>query len=519
MHEQSSLFAKIVESAFRLKYWLLFVFISVMAVTIGVTLASKKQYASSMQLIVRDAREKPLVAADKGLPQSAPDSSQELVESHAEAEFEMLSADDILERAVLYRAKVLPSAPNPAPGSAEMAKEMQKMQGRLKVIPIKKTPVIEVSYRDASPEAAQKVLGEIQRADLEKHLKVLRPSGTTQVFSDLAHNYNDRLAKAEKDLSAFQIKNSLLSLPDEEASLSRDRDATRSALLAEQANLSSGKAQVAALQIALARTPERIPTTARESSNSYSIQQVTGVLVDLTNRRTQILTRYQPTDRLVTELDKQIADTNARLQSLKSEPSYERDSDNNPIFLQTQQQLAAANIAVAASQVRAKTLSAQLDQIGQRMKHLADISGDNDRLARNVEELKESQRLYADRLNSELVEDILDKDKLGNIAVAMEPTFSRHAVSPRVPLNIALGLLTAVALCGMLLFIIEANRSTFHSPAELTSGTGIPVLAAVPAVNTRLLMRDMVLASDGPFLATAPDRGAHHKGDTDGHNA
>jgi uncharacterized protein involved in exopolysaccharide biosynthesis len=233
-----------------------------------------------------------------------------------------------------------------------------------------------------------------------------------------------------------------------------------------------------------------------------------------------MLTRYQPTDRLVTELDKQIADTEARLKSLKAEPMVEKDADNNPVWLQTQQQLAAANVAVAGSKVRTQTLATQLDQIDGRMKQLASITTQNDSLERNVEQLKDSQRLYSSRLNSELVEDILDKDKLGNIAVAMQPTFSRHAVSPRVPLNIALGFLTAVALCSMCLFAIESNRTTFHSPAELSSGAGIPVLSAIPAVPTRLLMREMALVGEGPFLTTTPpDRRANHKGDNDGHNA
>ncbi len=518
MEEHSSLMIKIVDAAFRFRVWLLVIFISVVSITVAVTLLTKKQYASTMQIIVRDAREKPLVVADKATPESSPDSSQELIESHAEAEFEMLSADDILQRAVMFRAKVVPGAPNPEPGSQEMAKEMKKMSGRLKITPVRKTPVIDVTYRDVTPEAAQQVLQEVQRADLEKHLKVLRPSGTSKVFADLSRTFDERLAQAEGQLSSFRIQNKFLTLSGEKDSLSKDRDATRSALLQEQAALATDLAQVAALNSALKKTPSRIPTTARETANSYSMQQVTGVLVDLQNKRTQMLTRYQPTDRLVTELDKQIADTDARLQKLRNDPTVEKDTDNNPVWLQTQQQLASANVAAAASMAKTRTLNGQLAKIEGRINQLENITADNDHLERTVDALKENQKLYSDKLDSELLEDQLDRDKLGNIAVAMEPTYSQHPVSPKVPLNIALGLLTAVALCGMFLFTIESNRGTFYTPFELTAGVGIRALAAIPESSLLPIAIETTPIAEPAFLTMPLNRRANHKGDNDGHD-
>ncbi len=518
MEEHSSLMVKIVDAAFRFRIWLLAIFISVVSITVAVTFLTTRQYASTMQIVVRDAREKPLVVADKATPESSPDSSQELIESHAEAEFELLSADDIMQRAVMFRAKLVPGAPNPEPGSQEMAKEIRKMSGRLKITPVRKTPVIDVTYRDVTPEAAQQVLQEVQRADLEKHLKVLRPSGTSKVFSDLAHAYDERLASAERQLASFQIQNKFLSLSGEKDSLSKDHDATRSALLQEQTALATDLAQVAALHSALQKTPSRIPTTARETANSYSMQQVTGVLVDLVNKRTQMLTRYQPTDRLVTELDKQIADTDARLQKLRNDPTVEKDTDNNPVWLQTQEQLASANVAAAASMAKTRALAGQLTKIEDRMNQLGNITADNDHLERTVEALKENQKLYSDKLDSEMLEDELDRDKLGNIAVAMEPTYSRYPVSPKIPLNMALGFLTATALCGMFLFMIESNRGTFYTPSELTAGVGIRALATIPECTSMPFASDMTPMTEPAFITMPLNRRSNHGGDNDGHD-
>ena len=500
MQQNPSLFARLVDSAIRHRFVVFPIFVVIVGLAVVYVLAAPKQYASTMQMVVREARERPLVSADKATPETAPETSQELMESHAEEEYAMLSADDIMQRAVQYRARVVPDAPNPAPGTPEMAKQIKRISARFKIVPMRKTPVIEVTYSDVTPEAAQAVLQELQRADLEKHIRVMRPGGTVRVFTEEKAAFDKSLAEAEKQLSSFQIQNNLSSLIDEESSLEKDRDATRTALLQEQASLASEKSQMQSLQDMLAHTPERVPTTVRESPNFYTIQQVTSVLVDLTNQRTKLLTRYQPTDRLVVEADKQIADTEARLQNLKTDPTTEKDSDNNPVWIQAEQQLALAGVAVASSMAKTNALSSQLTELDGRLHQLQNITAENDMLESKVDQLKDTQRQYADKLTNEMVEDVLDRAKLGNIAIAMEPTISSHPVSPNVPLVLALGLLGATTLSGIYLFAMESHRTTFFTPYELQSALGLRVLGTIPETRSPALAMPTHYAGEFNYL-------------------
>lgn len=500
MQQNPSLLAKLIDSAIRHKLVVLSIFVVIVGLSVIYVLVAPKQYASTMQMVVREARERPLVSADKATPETAPETSQELMESHAEEEYAMLSADDIMQRAVQYRMRVVADAPNPAPGSQEMAKQIKRISAHFKIVPMRKTPVIEVTYRDVTPEAAQAVLQEVQRADLEKHIRVMRPSGTVKVFTDEKAGFDRRLAEAEQELSAFQIRNDLSSLLDEESSLEKDRDATRSALLQEQASLASEKAQMQSLKDMLAHTPERVPTTLRESPNFYTIQQVTSVLVDLTNQRTKLLTRYQPTDKLVVEADKEIADTEARLQSLKTDPTTEKDSDNNPVWVQAEQQLALAGVAVSSSIAKTNALTSQLTELDGHLHQLQNITADNDMLESKVEQLKDTQRQYADKLTSEMVEDVLDRAKMGNIAIAMEPTISSRPVSPNIPLVLALGLLSATTLNGLYLFVIESHRTTFFTPYELQSAMGLRILGTIPEARSPALAAPAHYAGEFNYL-------------------
>src|SRR6266852_5518155 len=71
--------------------------------------------------------------------------------------------------------------------------------------------------------------------------------------------------------------------------------------------------KIVRLQAKLANLKPRITTQARQVPNQYSVERLNTMLVELQNRRTDLLAKFQPQDRLVTEVDKQIADTKASL--------------------------------------------------------------------------------------------------------------------------------------------------------------------------------------------------------------
>jgi hypothetical protein len=56
------------------------------------------------------------------------------------------------------------------------------------------------------------------------------------------------------------------------------------------------------------------------------------LLVQLQNRRTELLTRYTPTDRLVGEVDQEIADTSNSLKAALAQKGQEDTTDVNPAW-------------------------------------------------------------------------------------------------------------------------------------------------------------------------------------------
>lgn len=484
MTEQQSIFQRSLHAVFHYKFLVAGIFFSIMGLTVLVTLLMPKQYESNMQIVVQDSREKPLEAASQqNNAAGVQDNSQELIESRVNSEMELLSADDIMQSAVHFRAGLDKSLPNPDPGSVLMAKQIAKLEGRLKLTPVRKTNVLEVSYRDKTPEIARQVLGQIQLDYLTKHLHTLRPEGTTQLFAQRSVATDQQLVDTQNKLVKFETDNHIVSIDGETDDLSKQLAALRADEFGEETGLASSKAQLQSMHRLMdpgGPVTERVDTTSRVSSNVYATQQVNGMLVELQNKRTTLLTRFQPTDPLVVEMNQQIAETKATLKQLGSDPNVERDSDINPVWNQLQQQMRGAEVAVASGNAKLTSLKGQEQRIENRLNELKSIGVEDDRLQREVSELRDTAKLYADKSEAERLEAALDSDRVGNVAVAMQPTFSRYPVSPRTMVNLVLGFITAIIACIAVLFILESGRTTFYSPSELESAAGLRVLSSVP---------------------------------------
>jgi uncharacterized protein involved in exopolysaccharide biosynthesis len=228
------------------------------------------------------------------------------------------------------------------------------------------------------------------------------------------------------------------------------------------------------------KVPERVLSSSKSSTNFYATQQINAQLVELKNRRLQLLTRFVPTDPLVVEVDQQIASTVAEMSQLKQDPNVEQDTDINPVWNQLQQQLRTTEVAAAGSTARLASLREQEAAVQARLTQLKSIGIENDRLDRQLGELRETEQLYAQKSEHERLEDVLDRDKVGNIAVAMEPTYSMYPVSPKILLTLVLGFITAIFLCVSILVLLEANRVTVLTAAELEEFSGLEVLSSVP---------------------------------------
>ncbi len=132
-------------------------------------------------------------------------------------------------------------------------------------------------------------------------------------FEQETERYHQNLEEAESQLKRFA---------DEQGGVAPQlaRDMTLQKLHDFSATLESTQAEMAAteqrirdLQKQMGSTPARLTTQVRESDDAQVLEHLKSTLMTLELKRTELLTKYQPTYRLVQEVDKQLADTTAAI--------------------------------------------------------------------------------------------------------------------------------------------------------------------------------------------------------------
>jgi uncharacterized protein involved in exopolysaccharide biosynthesis len=208
-------------------------------------------------------------------------------------------------------------------------------------------------------------------------------------------------------------------------------------------------------------------------------------LMTLELKRTELLTKYQPTYPLVQEVDKEIADTRASIANEESKPLRAETTDRNPTYSWINEELAKAKADRSGLQARAASIQTIVGRY-QTTAHDLDQKGIQQLdLLRKVKTEEENYLLYQHKREEARMTDALNRTRILNVAIAEQPE------TPALPSNnrwmvLGLGVLLAVGVSVGVAFTLEYMNPSFRTPSEVFFELNIPVLAAVPHYSEAL---------------------------------
>jgi uncharacterized protein involved in exopolysaccharide biosynthesis len=231
-------------------------------------------------------------------------------------------------------------------------------------------------------------------------------------------------------------------------------------------------------------------TQSRQLPNQYSAERLNTMIVELQNRRTQLLTKFRPEDRLVREVDEQIRTTREALLKAEQKTAVEENTDLNPLRQALETELSRARLDQAGARARRDTLAGQLQQYEGALKKLeGDTTRHND-LQRQVKEAEDNYQLYAKKREEARIGDELDRQNITNVSIAEAATASQIPSSPNRSVNLVLGVVLAGFLSLGCVFTAEMLSDAVYTPRQLEALTGANVLATVPENSRRMIMRN-----------------------------
>jgi protein tyrosine kinase modulator len=436
------------------------------------------KYDAKMKILVQRQRWDTKITTSANAP--AEFISDQVSEEDLNSEVELLNSEDLLRKVVLATGLVGKSGSHTDRDSEiQIANAVGKLSGDLKIEPLKKSNVISVKYSNRDPQSAGRVLRALAAAYIDKHLELHRSSGEFTFFNQQTEQYQRGRDEAQTKLTDFTKKTGIVS-----AQLERDsalQQANEFGAIAHQAQttMTETEQRVRALQTQLQSMQPRMATVVRTSDNPQLLGQLKSTLLNLELKRTELLTKFKPTHRLVQEVDRQIADAKSAIDSEQSKPIREESSDRDPNYQWVQSELTKAQADLSGLKGRATTaasIARQYHEAAQRLDRDGLVQQDLLQAARTEEE---NYLLYVHKREEARISGALDQRGILNVAMAEQPVVS--PVPSRSPLTVALLTLFLGGTFGLsTAFALDFMDRSFHTPDQVTAILGIPVVVAVP---------------------------------------
>ena len=455
------------------------------------SLTAKPSYESQLKLLVKYDRTDAVIT-----PTSHADMSRAALTEHdVLSQAELIKSDDLLERVASESglSSALMASGDANTNAEAVAVSTKALREDLRVVPIKRTWLIDVSYRARDQRTALHVLDTLARLYLEKHLTLHRPSGIYTFFSQQSERAKEELQAAQDRLITFGRENGVVSASLERESVLR-KSVEFDALRAEAAAAHLEATQrLSAVHGELRRVPARRLAEVRTSDDAGVTRDIKNRILALETKRAELLRKFTPQYRGVIEVEAQLQEARAALTAAQRSPLTEETLAANPAreWLDTERARIVADDAAARARMSAFATTAD------RYRNQAQVLG-----ARNAEEhdlllalqaAEQKYLLYAQKAEEARISDELDRMHVANVVVAQAPTVDyqakRNPSLATLPLLLVISLLLSVA-AAVAVDAIDPNVSyavvAATSAVQVRTNDALDSRVRVPAVEVEV---------------------------------
>ena len=464
-----------------LSFWGVFLGAAVVALVIGST------YQAEMKVLVRVKRADPVVSAAAGATVS---NDTAVPEEETNSEVELMNSPDLLEQVVAacgldkikhwYSPSWLPS--NPAVRSAQA---VTKLKENLKVEAVKKSNLIKVTYTSTDPRLPARVLNTLGSLYLQKHMTINHVPGQFEFFDRQTEMYRKQLGDTESQLVSFAHDKGTVAARSERDILVQKVNDLQSTYNQNQAAIASQTERIQGLEKQMASTAPRLGTSSKTTDDAGLLDQLKGTLLNLQLKRTELLTKYQPTYPLVQQVDAQIEQTEADLKAAENAPVRESTTDQNPTYQWIVGELAKAKADLTALKANGDATANTIHEYRSKMVAFEQIGVEQENLQRAAKSEETNYLLYQGKREEARIADALDSQRVANVVIA------EAATVPSLPtysawVTILLGGLLACLASVTTAYAAEQLDSSFRTPDEVREFLNVPVFAVIPKEDRRL---------------------------------
>lgn len=400
---------------------------------------------------------------------------------------------------------------NPQSGSlssADMAKQVERLQEDISIKPLSTKNLFELSYTDKDPDRGLNVSQTLLSIFVDSNIGNKRHDleGAQSFLDTKVAEYETLVRQAEQRRTAFRQAN--LDVLSDTIAPDKARaqvDAAKLELGGAQARLSSLRAQLASVPkiifidgpgpLILSSSAGNTPTTGRGGSLFQRLAEAKQNLLELKSKYTDDYPDVQAAKRQISQLQSELASTPA-----PGSQGSGNQSIPNPVYIQTQSKLSDAMTEVALMSQRVKDAENALTNAKKLSSSAIEINAQFANLDRDYDLVhKTYQDLLARRESAKLSQSVNDEQSSITVRIVQPPKKAPFPVAPNRPLLNSIVILVGLAAGIATAIVLSINAGRFFAKEQLASEFDYPIIGVVG----RLARADDALDARRAYTALA----------------
>ena len=358
-----------------------------------------------------------------------------------------------------------------------------RLQEDLSVEAIKKSNVIEIKLKHRDPQMAAIALNKLVELYMVHHLEVHKTPQSYKFFQEQSQILMSRLKDTENGLEAFKKQHQVTSLDEERSLLLSQEGSLRAEFNRTLSQLAETENRTVQIQQQLAATPKTVPTEEEIEHSPYMLNTLQARLVELELKEKELLTKYTEQSRLVENVRDEIKIVRAKLTEQESKQYGRSRSGLNTTHQRLQEELYRNKAELKALKAKEETQASQLAEYRERLEKLNRMEVELKGLQRQVDVDQQNYRLYLTKFEESRISNAMDTEKIANVTQIQVATAPLKPVSPKVLLNLVLGIFLGAFGALGLAFFMEYMDDSIEKPEDAEGSLHLPVLASIPELK------------------------------------
>ena len=396
------------------------------------------------------------------------------------SEIQIMSNRELIEKVVTL-LKVETLYPNLAKKTTSKISPREaavlQVEKHLSVLGVKKSNVIEVSFRHGDPQVAAKVVNLLVELFREKHLKVFSDPQSTFLEKQL-QIYRTKLGLSEESMQSFKQGNQVYSLDEQRSLLLKQRTELDSILKNTDHRIDELREKLRSLR------NQRITSSVKNKS-VYTNTEKDKILVDakakllsLQLTEQDLLKRYREDSRRVEDVRNEIQTVKKFLKEQEEYISGTMETGGR-IYQEVELEIIKTEADLRSQVAKAAGLRQQLSQLDGQIRTLDLNERKFQELKREMTSNEKYFRNYEDRFEEARISEDMNRNKLANISVIQPADVPAIPVRPKKKLYMLLSLIFGTFSGLGLAFISEHISQVLTTPDGVERRLRLPVLTTI----------------------------------------